>query len=266
VCRALYLYGDDVTTRGLKVRELTNVQLELKQPRARIASSKVRKMSMRYMVGELCFYLNKSTRLEDIAYYGSFWRRVSDDGETVRSAYGNRLFNGQFKYAIDCLFSDKYSRKAVMSIYAASDAVESKDNPCTIALQLLIRRDKLDCYAFMRSNDGWLGLPYDLAFFTIVQEMALVVLQPAYPGLTMGSYFHHATSLHCYDEHVDALWPIAEERGLTSVDMPEMTKQDVTEWFSELLMWEQAYREDGKPPLPFNVLLGMQGWLAQWLK
>jgi thymidylate synthase len=265
-CQAIYLYGDDVTTRGLMVRELTNVTIELKNPRDRVVSSKVRKMSMRYMVGEMCFYLNGSTMLDDIAFYGPFWRKVSDDGQFVNSAYGNRLFTGQFKYAVDCLVKDKHSRKAVMPIYRVDDARESKDNPCTMSLQLMIRADRLDLYVHMRSNDVWLGLPYDAAFFTLLQEIALVTLQQAYPSLTMGAYYHNATSLHCYEEHIDALWDVKRECGVKHVVMPQIDGIDVETWFQDLLEWETAYREDGKSPLPFNALSGVQGWLAQWLR
>lgn len=264
VCRAVYLYGEDVETRGLKVRELTNVQIELKNPRERIITSTTRAMSMCYMVGELCFYLNKATSLEQIAYYGAFWRRVSDDGKTVRSAYGHRLFNGQLQYAITVLSNDMYSRKAVMPIYNPTDAVESKDNPCTMFLQFLIRQGRLDCYTFMRSNDIWLGLPYDIAFFTIVQEIVLTVLRTTYPHLLMGSYFHHATSLHCYNEHIDELWDISSEQTCTNVVMPEVTLYDVTGWFQDLLIYEQAYRTNTRPISVGND--GLQGWLGQWLK
>jgi thymidylate synthase len=265
-CQAIYLYGDDIVTRGLKVRELTNVTIELKNPRDRIISSKTRAMSMRYMVGEMCFYLNGSTILDDIAFYGPFWRKVSDDGQFVNSAYGYRLFRGQFKYAVNCLVKDEYSRKAVMPIYTIDDAKESKDNPCTMCLQFLVRADKLDMYVHMRSNDVWLGLPYDVAFFTLLQEIALVELQQTYPFLTIGTYYHNATSLHCYEEHVDELWDVKSECGVKHVVMPQVDSIDVKTWFRDLLEWEEAYRTHGRPPLPFNILTGIQGWLTQWLR
>ena len=263
LCQAIYLRGEDVMARGLMTRELTNVEIVLENPRDRIVSSRVRAMSMRYMTGEICFYLDRAVDLERIAFYGPFWRKVSDDGQRVRSAYGDRLFTGQFVYAINTLEADKYSRKAVMPIYNPNDALASKDNPCTMFLQLMIRNDRLDCHVFMRSNDVWLGLPYDAAFFTFLQEIALVILRQTYPELQMGTYYHHATSLHCYNEHIDALWDVKNEWDLPPVVMPEVTIDDVYNWFYALLEEERGYRQHGQ--VPFD-LPGVQGWFAQWLR
>lgn len=264
VCQVLYLYGDDVEARGLMTRELTNVELALSNPRDRLINSVVRKMSMRYMTGEMCFYLRGSTKLDDIAYYGPFWRKVSDDGETVNSAYGYRLLDGgQLGYALRCLRSDPSTRKAVMPIYTSTDAKDSKDNPCTMFLQLMMRKGALDCYTFMRSNDVWLGLPYDAAFFTLLQEIAFVELRQDYPSLRLGTYYHRATSLHCYEEHVDALWDVKREPTHRATLMPEVTIEDVDDWFHCLLNYEQARRCSREAVMP-NV--GLQGWLAQWLK
>ena len=264
LCIELYLNGDNVSPRGLSTCELTNVQIELTDPRARVLSSTVRNMSMKYMVGELCFYLGGSTSLEQIAHYGPFWRQVSDDGVTVNSAYGRRLFGYyQFQYAVQCLITDAMSRKVVMPIYDATDSRTSKDNPCTMFLQLMIRRERLDCYTFMRSNDVWLGLPYDLAFFTFLQEMALIKLRRVYPDLQMGSYFHWAASMHCYEEHIEDLWAVYDERRLKVIEMPPVMDDDVETWFSALLEYEKAYRTH---ELGNMTPSGVQSWLAQYLR
>lgn len=263
-CSKVYIYGDDIITRGLKVRELNNVELVLTNPRDRLVNSPARNMSLRYMVGEMCFYLNGSTDLDSIAFYGPFWRRVSDDGVTVRSAYGYRLFNlGQFEYAVKCLLEDPTTRKAVMPIYAPTDAVKSKDNPCTMFLQLMIRNNALNCYVFMRSNDIWLGLPYDAAFFTFLQEMCYNSLLLAMPTLRLGSYFHHATSLHCYDEHIDDIWEVQCEEDVLNEFMPAMTRADLSTWFVQLIEHEIEYRKHkyAVPTLP-----GMQGWMLKQLR
>ena len=164
-----------VSPRGLKVHETLNAKLILRNPRDRIITLPSRKFSKRYFVGELSFYLSGSNDLEFIAHYAPFWRQVSDNGKIVNSAYGKRLFldfnsSGyiQFNYAIKCLKEDKDSRKSIMMIYDPCDAKESKDNPCTMYLQFFIRNDKLIAEAHMRSNDIWLVIPYDIAFFTIV--------------------------------------------------------------------------------------------------
>jgi hypothetical protein len=47
----------------------------------------------------------------------------------------------------------------------------------------------------MRSQSAALVLPYDLFFLTMLHEAASVVL-----GVELGDYYHHANSLHFYDD------------------------------------------------------------------
>ena len=48
----------------------------------------------------------------------------------------------------------------------------------------------------MRSNDIWLGLPYDMAFFTVILQIVAKAT-----GLTVGRYYHTVGDLHLYERH-----------------------------------------------------------------
>lgn len=252
LCKALQENGETVEARGLTTRELTNVQLQLSDPRNRFVNVSDRDMDMRYCIGELCFFLAGRIDLSSIAHYSKFWKMVSDDGMIVNSAYGERLFYRenkhcyrQFDYAIDNLIQDPSTRKAVMPIYTPEDARPSNDNPCTMFVQLLIRDNRLHAYTYMRSNDVWLGVPYDVAFFTLLQEMAFVLLRRHYPELKLGFYFHNVTSMHMYERNYDGVFKITKN-GLMNTKhaykAPELTDTDLSTWFNDLLTYEKAYR------------------------
>lgn len=235
-----------VTARGLATKEAMCAQLHILDPRARVLESPARAMSMRYLIGELCFYLDGRRDLKSIAHYAKFWERVSDDGETVNSAYGYRLFEygryrSQFEYALWCLEKDMHTRKAVMMIYHPADAKESKDNPCTVGLQLLVRDMKLHLVVTMRSQDFWLGVPYDVAFFALVQEMMWVYLRKTYPGLKLGEYYHNVGSLHVYEKNWEDIKGAARGKH-ESTCMPMLTDVDVFNWFDDLLTYEKSKR------------------------
>lgn len=247
MCKCLLNFGKSVTARDLWTTELLNVQVQLYDPRQRFVNFKARNMDMRYFVGELCHYLDGRTDLASIAHYSKFWERVSDDGKTINSAYGFRLFRygmntSQFDYALWCLRADPSSRKAVMTIYHPSDARESKDNPCTLSLQLIMRDDELHMFTSMRSQDVWLGVPYDFAFFTIVQEIALVMLQYTYPKLKLGTYFHNVTSLHAYMSNIKLIKALVLEGDHNAIVAPSIIHTDVDAWFNDLLTYEKAKR------------------------
>ena len=186
---------------GEVVGELLDVVLSVDDPTRNIVTNPIRKMPMRYAVGELLWYLSGSNKVRDIAQYSSVWENLTDDGFTVNSAYGHRIFHAfgfdQFEYVKNLLKKDPLSRQAVIHIKNPSTA-ETKDVPCTIALQFLVRPDedgalKLNLTVMMRSNDVWKGLPYDAFSFCALQVLMAMQL-----GLGVGTYTHFATSLHLY--------------------------------------------------------------------
>lgn len=277
LCAQLLSKGAIVKPRGLETLELQDVTLELLYPQNSIVTHAARKLDRRYLVGELCFYLAKRRDLAFIEHYSSFWRKVSDDGMSVNSAYGYRLFSPQglvrpqFDYALSVLRADPTSRKAVMPIYSLNDARESNDNPCTMFLQLLIRDGELNCFVFMRSNDVWFGLSYDLPFFTLVQTMAWVALRDTLPNLRLGVYRHHAVSMHAYKRNWPALQQLVHTPStLTCTDqaegrVPLLIQADIASWFEELLAYETLYRQ-GIPHAHDRASTQFQQWCINQLK
>lgn len=159
--------------------------------------------SIAYMLGELAWYFRGREDVEFISKFSSFWKRISDDGVTNRSAYGAIVFNrygfDQVKQVVDTLKRNTHSRRAIINFNVPNrERVETKDEICTIALVFELRGGKLDCTGIMRSNDVWLGTPYDVVFFTELQKHIANEL-----GVGYGKYTHFAVSLHAYAKDAD---------------------------------------------------------------
>ena len=177
-------------------REIRNFQFTIHNPKKSILS--VRNLSYNYLCGELSWYMIGSNDLKYIAEFGSLWNKMTDDGKTVNSAYGDIIFNrhnfNQLDTIINLLKTDKNSRRAVININVPNkNVITTHDEPCTICLQFLIRDEKLHLTAMMRSNDIWFGLPYDIIFFTCLQQIVANEL-----NVDCGTYTHFASSLHMY--------------------------------------------------------------------
>lgn len=182
---------------GNVVGEVINAITVITDPRQGIVQSDIRKMPIKYAIGELLWYLSGSNRLSDIKPYAKFWEGISDDGYSLNSAYGHRIKHqfgfDQWEHAKQLLALDSLSRQAVIHIKDASNE-PTKDTPCTVALQYMIREGKLFATTYMRSNDIWLGFPYDVFAFTCLQiKMAMEL------GIDVGDYTHIAGSLHLYE-------------------------------------------------------------------
>lgn len=192
---------EDSSRDGAVVGEFLDAVMVVEDPTRNIVTSKIRNMPMRYAVGELAWYLSGSNKVRDIAQYAKKWAEISDDGETNNSAYGYRIFYkfgfDQWEFVKELIKRDPNTRQAVIHIKDASNA-PTKDTPCTVYLQFFLRDNKLNLSVHMRSNDIWMGVPYDMFSFCFLQVKMAMEL-----GVEVGTYTHYAGSLHMYKRDYD---------------------------------------------------------------
>ena len=91
-------------------------------------------------------------------------------------------------------------------------SLSTKDLPCTVSLQFLIRDNKLHLIVNMRSNDLFMGFCYDVIIFTLWQEKMLVELKEFFPELKNGHYYHNANSMHIYSNNYRKIKKILNDK------------------------------------------------------
>lgn len=128
---------------------------------------------------------------------------VRDKDGTVHGNYGGRV-DAQIIDVVDKLRADPKSRQAIIQIWDAGLDSQyrdpmPKDIPCTISIGFLVRDGGLQMSVTMRSNDAWLGTPYDVFQFRQLQRTIARQL-----GRPIGQYVHHAYSMHVYDRDLGA--------------------------------------------------------------
>lgn len=187
----------DESRDGHVAGEVINATTIIDDPTQNVMVNSVRNMSMRYAVGEMLWYISGNNKLKEIQKYTKGWDRMSDDGETVNSNYGycikHKYGFDQLEFVKNELTLSPNSRRAVIHIKEPSNKA-SKDVNCTVCLQFFIRDNKLHLTTYMRSNDIWFGLPYDIFQFTSLQILLSMEL-----GVGIGTYTHICGSLHLYE-------------------------------------------------------------------
>src|ERR1035437_3870082 len=183
--------GENSSPRGMKTKELMNVTICVHHGLKNILVNEKRDLNYRFMIAEWLWIQAGLNEVELIATYNSVMRKFSDDGYILSGAYGPRL-QPQMDYILKTLTKSD-SRQAVATIWTPSP-LDSRDVPCTISLQWLIRDDKLHVTVNMRSSDAWLGIPYD--FFTFSQLTNYVAMQL---GLPVGMVTMNLASSHLYE-------------------------------------------------------------------
>lgn len=164
---------DEVSPRGMKTKEMVGSCIEMNM-RYPVVSCPQRKLSYAFMAAEALWIISGSNRLDFHPEIRKKLERFSDDGFTNNGAYGVRFLE-QLSFVVETLRKDPDSRQAVMLIWQPRPK-PSKDIPCTVALQYVVRNNVLHTNVFMRSSDVWMGLPYDMFSFTMMSMVVAIEL------------------------------------------------------------------------------------------
>ena len=187
----------NLKSRAGKTWETLGYVARLQNPQANFLIHPSRNLSPIYAAGEFMWYMSGSDSGDHICAYAPQYRRFLDHGSAY-GAYGKRWDNhNQLKELYVILSDEPNTRQAVISMWEGKDLKNTdryEDIPCTICLQFLIRRNYLHCFCTMRSNDIWLGMPYDIFCFTTLQ-----CLLADYLRVGVGEYQHQVGSLHIYE-------------------------------------------------------------------
>jgi thymidylate synthase len=201
ILHAILLDGEEVAPRGQPTLELNDVTLVHVRPSDCLLIGVGRKLSVRLAA------------LEALQLIGGF----SDPDLTVSVAprYANFLDNGKFHGAYGIRTQDKIglvanrladdpdTRRALMTFWDDREDLAKTgyaDYPCTVSMTFRIRNEKLTAHTHMRSNDAWLGIPYDIVQFT-----SLMRTLASFLGVGVGEYVHSVDSLHIYERDLPAV-------------------------------------------------------------
>lgn len=229
------LSGDIASPRGKRIVErLCHVtRVPMRRP---ILAARERAAGYKFMAAEAAWIIGGDNRVSAIAKYARSMREFSDDGVFLSGAYGPKVVD-QLPYVSEALRRDPETRQAVMTLWRERPA-QSKDVPCTVAVQFIIRSGVLHVVDTMRSSDLWLGWPYDVFTFSMIARVVASSLRPV-PQL--GDLTVVAGSSHLYEDSWEKARRAVESAtpDIVTAEVPENLGMD------ELVSWLWARADDG---------------------
>lgn len=162
----------------------------------------------------------------------NFWtpnyeKQAKDLGYTdgyLGPVYGHQLTNfggvNQLQYVIDELKANPASRRAMISMWNPEDLPEMALPPCHYSSVFNIQdigiERVLDMSVIMRSNDLFLGAPFNYVFYAALLECICEALDM---GLVPGTYSHISINSHIYTNQVEQ---VREQVGRTPSPLPTL--------------------------------------------
>lgn len=204
-----------------------------------------RKVNVPFMFAEAAWIISGSNRLADIKPYMKVYENFSDDKVFLRGAYGPKVVD-QLGYIVDSIEKDNDTRQAVINIWRERPGV-SKDIPCTISMQFLLREGVLNMVTTMRSQDIVLGFTYDVFTFSMVAKAVQLLLKERGIDVSLGTLFLNAGSMHIYERHYGEghLWVEETERDreIGKAVLKYTTAETYTELIKKLKQGAEEYGE-----------------------
>lgn len=127
--------------------------------------------------------------------YGKQWRRwEAPDGSEI----------DQIAYAIEQIKNNPDSRRIMISGWNVADLqalIKGKRSApplCHTMFQFYVQDDQLSCQLYQRSADLFLGVPFNIASYSLLTHMIAQVC-----GLKAGKFIHTFGDLHIYSNHIN---------------------------------------------------------------
>lgn len=167
--------------------------------------------------------------------YGFQWRHFGAKYINSATDYSGQGID-QIALVMKQIKTDPNSRRILFSAWNPSDVAAMALPPCHVSAQFTVSSGELSCLMFQRSNDLGLGIPFNIASYSL-----LTVLLAHACGLKPGEFIHTMGDCHVYLNHVTAL---KEQLLRTPKAFPRLSikattapKADVADYlFSDLLL------------------------------
>ena len=169
-----------------------------------------KKMYWKSLLHEVLWYLSGENHIRNLRQHTKIWDAWADENGVLETAYGYywRHFpsakkdnNGnwivkeidQVQYVIDEIKRNPNSRRLVISAWEPGNATTSKLPPCHYTFVFNVSDGKLNCHLTQRSGDIALGIPFNLAAYSLLTQ---VIAQQV--GLSLGQFAHTIVDAHIY--------------------------------------------------------------------
>jgi thymidylate synthase len=167
-----------------------------------------KKLHTKSIIYELLWFLRGDTNVRYLKEHGvTIWDEWADEKGDLGRVYGAqwrdwRGDNGVRVDQIDNLIaqikSNPQSRRLIVSAWNPAEIDQMALPPCHLLFQFYVQDGELSCQLYQRSADLFLGVPFNIASYSLLTMMMAQVVD-----LKPGDFVHTFGDLHLYNNHLD---------------------------------------------------------------
>jgi thymidylate synthase len=183
-----------------------------------------KKLHLKSIIFELLWFLRGESNVRYLQENGvRIWNPWADENGELGPVYGVqwrswRAADGeaidQIKTLVEQIKAHPDSRRLIVSAWNVGELPKMALPPCHLLFQFYVAQGRLSCQLYQRSADIFLGVPFNIASYSLLTMMLAQVC-----GLQPGEFVHTLGDAHLYLNHLDAA---REQLNRQPYPLPEM--------------------------------------------
>ncbi len=167
-----------------------------------------KKLHLKSIIHELLWFLQGNTNTGYLNDNGvKIWNEWADENGNLGRIYGYQWRSwttpdgkhiDQISRVINSIKTNPNSRRHIVSAWNVGDLDKMALPPCHILFQFYVAEGKLSCQLYQRSADIFLGVPFNIASYSL---LLMMVAQAT--GLQPGEFVHTIGDGHIYLNHME---------------------------------------------------------------
>ncbi|MDR1180957.1 MAG: thymidylate synthase [Bacteroidales bacterium] len=217
-----------------------------------------KKLHLKSIIYELLWFIKGDTNIRYLNEHNvNIWNEWADENGDLGPIYGRQWRNwlsndgktiDQLQEAINNIKNNPDSRRILVSSWNAGDLDKMRLAPCHVLFQFYVYNGELSCHLYQRSADAFLGVPFNIASYSLLTMMIAQVT-----GLKAKDFIHTFGDLHLYSNHIEQA-KLQMER--TPFSLPEMKlNPDITSIFDFDYSDFQLLKYEAHPHIKADVAI-----------
>ena len=167
-----------------------------------------KKVHFKSVLYELLWFIRGETNVHYLNKNGvTIWDEWADENGELGPVYGKQWRSwqavdgrviDQLHEVVKQIQQNPQSRRMIVSAWNVGELDQMKLPPCHVIFQFYVSNGQLSCQLYQRSADIFLGVPFNIASYSLLTMMIAQVCQ-----LQPGQFIHTFGDIHLYENHIE---------------------------------------------------------------